>query len=286
MKLKNLFFILVASIVIFSCKKDETSATFDAEAQAKIDDDILIEYLQSHYLNDEDGGIWTITNGESSLMGQVDIQNISYNDISYKLYYLKQQEGVTISPSGVDSINYSYTGMLLDSTVFDSKKKSSWGRVTNTSPTISLESLITGWQYAFTLFKGGNVVVNSDESFYYENYGKGILFIPSGLAYGNRGSQTGLIGANSPLIFEITLQDVKLRDHDLDGVLSKFEDLNNDNNFLNDDTDGDGIVNYLDVDDDNDGTLTKDEDTDGDGDPTNDDADGDGTPDYLDTDKV
>ncbi len=278
MKLKNLFFILALGFVIFSCKKDDsTDVVFDAAAQSLLDDEALIEYLQTHYLNDVDGGIWAITNNETPLMGQVETQNVLHNDISYKLYYLIQNEGSTISPSGVDSINYTYTGMLLDSTVFDSKTNFSWGRS-------SLDKLIVGWQYGFTNFKGGTVVQNPDESFYYENFGKGILFIPSGLGYGNLGSQTGAIGVNDPLIFEITLQDVKLRDHDLDGILSKFEDLNNDNNFLNDDTDEDLIPNYLDVDDDNDGILTRDEDANGDGNPLNDDTDNDGIPDYLDTD--
>ncbi len=49
-----------------------------------------------------------------------------------------------------------------------------------------------------------------------------------------------------------------------------------------DDTDSDGIPNYLDDDDDNDGVLTKDEDYNRDGDPTSDDRNGDGVPDYLD----
>ena len=48
------------------------------------------------------------------------------------------------------------------------------------------------------------------------------------------------------------------------------------------DTDGTEDVNYRDVDDDGDGVPTIDEDADNDGDPTNDDTDGDGIPDYLD----
>ena len=279
MKIKNLLFILAVGFVIFSCKKDDSVAPFDAAKQALLDDETLIEYLQTHYLKEDGGGLDTITNGESSLMNdsRLGVQDVLYNEVDYKLYFLTENEGSTISPSAVDSIYFTYTGMLLDGTIFDSKLNFSW------EPS-GLDGLIVGWQYGFTNFKGGNLVQNADESFYYENYGKGILFIPSGLAYGNRGSQTGIIGANSPLIFEITLQDVKLRDHDLDGVLSKFEDLNNDNNFLNDDTDEDGIANYLDVDDDNDGILTRDEDENGDGNPLNDDTDGDGVPNYLDSD--
>ena len=105
-------------------------------------------------------------------------------------------------------------------------------------------------------------------------------------------------------------------DDDGDGVPNVFEDFNGDGDLTNDDTDGDGIANYLDADDDGDnvptsvelqldvdgnptdtdgdgdadyldtdddgdGILTINEDANMDGDPTNDDADGDGVPDYL-----
>ena len=278
MKIKNLLVLFIIGLAIFSCKNDDdNSDDYDAAGQSLIDDSILIDYLKTHYLNEVDGGIWTITNGETPLMGQVNTQNIIYNDVAYKLYYLRQNEGSSIAPSGVDSIYATYTGMLLDSTVFDTKTTFSWN--IGTSPAI-LSGLIPGWQYGFTNFKGGTVIQNEDESFDFEDYGKGILFIPSGLAY--RNASQSLIEKNSPLIFEIALKNVNLIDHDLDGVDSKFVDLNGDNNFTNDDTDEDGIYNYLDDDDDGDGVLTVDEDANGDGDPTNDDTNGNGIPDYLD----
>lgn len=71
-------------------------------------------------------------------------------------------------------------------------------------------------------------------------------------------------------------------DTDGDGVADEFEDINQDNNYDNDDTDQDGIPNYLDTNDDNDALDTADEDLNGDGDFTNDDTDGDGIPNYLD----
>lgn len=105
-------------------------------------------------------------------------------------------------------------------------------------------------------------------------------------------------------------------DDDGDGVPNVFEDFNGDGDLTNDDTDGDGVANYLDndddgdnvptsvelqldadgnptdtdgdgdadyldTDDDGDGILTINEDANMDGDPTNDDTDGDGVPDYL-----
>ena len=276
MKLKNIINILIIGLIIFSCKKDDDTVNFDAEAQAIIDDEVLIEYLKTHYLKENGGGLDTITNGESSLMDddRLGIQDVSYNDVNYKLYFLVENEGVTVSPSRVDSVIVNYTGMLLDSTVFDSSTSLNWNLIYNYSTNAGY---IEGWKQGLGNFKGGNIQVNSDESFEFINFGKGILFIPSGLAYGNVGSQSGVIGKNSPLIFEISLKSVHLTDHDLDGVLSKFEDLNSDNNFLNDDTDADGIPNYFDTDDDGDGILTKDE-------SLTEDTDGDGVPNYLDKD--
>jgi hypothetical protein len=277
MKIKNFVFILAIGFAIFSCSKDDNTSNFDAAGQAEIDDAALVEYLQTHYLNEEDGGIWTIGNAETSLMNdaRLNVQNILKNEISYKLYYLVEKEGDLNSPSPTraDSVLTTYTGMTLDSVVFDSSEANIW---------LSLTDVIDGWSYGFTHFKGGTRIVNPDESFYYEDYGKGILFIPSGLGYGNFAQ--GFIPSNSPLIFEITLKDVNDSDHDRDGILSIFEDLDNDGNVKNDDTDGDNVPNYLDADDDNDGVLTRNEDANGDGDPTNDDTDGDGIPDYLDPD--
>jgi hypothetical protein len=277
MNFKNLLIIIALGLFIFSCNKSNNTSTFDAAQQAIDDDATLVEYLQTHYLNDTDGGIWTITNGETPLMDQVETENITKNDINYKLYYLKEVEGVGDAAKKIDSVFVDYTGMLTDSTVFDSKK-SIWFDLTR----ILYSGGATGFAYGMENFKGGSKVVNPDESFYYENSGKGIIFMPSGLGYGNIAQS--IIPINSPLIFQITLNAVNESDHDNDTILSKNEDVDGDGDLSNDDTDGDGVANYLDVDDDNDGILTKDEDANGDGNPMNDDTDGDGIPNYLDAD--
>ncbi|MEZ4970157.1 MAG: hypothetical protein R2814_10995 [Flavobacteriaceae bacterium] len=74
-------------------------------------------------------------------------------------------------------------------------------------------------------------------------------------------------------MFEVNLLATNTADHDRDGVSTILEDLDGDGDLFNDDTDGDGIPNYLDADDDGDGVLTKDE---------LGDADNNGVPDYLD----
>lgn len=50
--------------------------------------------------------------------------------------------------------------------------------------------------------------------------------------------------------------EVILTEDDNDGIPAEFEDINNDGNLENDDTDGDGLPNYMDADDDGDNVLT------------------------------
>lgn len=272
MKIKNILFILSLGLAIVACNKDDKDS-YNAAEQAVLDDEALVEYLQTHYLNDDDGGIWTIDGNQTPLMDQVEVEEVTENDIAYKLYYLVEKVGVGVSPTSVDSVLTTYTGMTMDSIVFDSRSSILW---------LSLTGVIRGWSYGFPNYTSGTKVINADESFYYTDFGQGILFIPSGLAYGNTGS--GSIAPNTPLIFQITLQDVNFSDHDGDSILSSLENYDGDKSVINDDTDGDGIPDYLDKDDDGDGTLTINEDANGDGNPLNDDTDGDGIPDYLDAD--
>ena len=104
------------------------------------------------------------------------------------------------------------------------------------------------------------------------------MFVPSGLAYFS-GNSTGAIYDN--LIFKIELLQMEEQDHDSDLVPSYLEDLNDNIDVTDDDTDEDGLPNFIDLDDDGDGVLTINEDIDGDGDPTND-IGANGIPKYLD----
>jgi FKBP-type peptidyl-prolyl cis-trans isomerase len=273
MNFKYLIPIFVLGLIVFSCGKDDDKE-FDHAAQAILDDVTLVEYLTTHYLDTNDGIVKTIKNNQTPLIGQVNTKEVTHNDVSYKLYYLVQNAGTNQSPTRFDSVYVNYRGILLDSTEFDKNK--SW---------FSLNNLIEGWRAAFPLFKGGIVVDTPNEPLDFVNSGKGILFIPSGLAYQNRNQ--GFIPENSPLIFYFDLLYVNQADDDNDLVPNFKEDLNADGNLQNDDTDGDKIPNFADNDDDGDGILTRDEDINGDGDPTNDDTNGNGIPNYLDkTDKI
>jgi hypothetical protein len=91
----------------------------------------------------------------------------------------------------------------------------------------------------------------------YNNFGAGVMFIPSGLGYYNIATTT--IPAYAQLMFEFKLYKVQRSDNDSDGILSNDEDLNGNGIFTDDDTDGDGIYNFVDSDDDGDGYLTRNE---------------------------
>ncbi len=277
MKLKYLVPILTLLIIFFSCNKDNDDDTeiFDAAAQAIIDDEILVDYLQSHYYipavdNEPFGTVDTLMNNEPSLYGEVETQNITHNDISYNLYYLLIDQGVNDSPTRYDSVFVKYRGFRLDSVKFDESTN-----FNTTRSWLDLNSVIQGWKYGFPNFKSGNNVSEPGEPISFEDNGKGLLFIPSGLAYGNSGASS--IPPNAPLLFHTELALVVTADNDNDGVLNMYEDIDGNGETSDDDTDGDGFPNYVDSDDDGDGTLTKDE-------SITEDADGDGIVDYLDPD--
>ena len=75
----------------------------------------------------------------------------------------------------------------------------------------------------------------------------------------------------SPLIFTVKLMTHTDTDHDNDGILSIFEDIDGNDDPISADTISQwGKAELVDLDDDGDGTLTVNEDANGDGNPAND----------------
>lgn len=99
------------------------------------------------------------------------------------LQYEVLTEGSGDSPKETDKVTVHYHGTLIDGTVFDSS-------VERGEPaSFPVNGVIPGWVEALQLMKPGD---------------KFKLFIPSNLAYGERGAG-GSIGPNSTLIFEVEL---------------------------------------------------------------------------------
>lgn len=278
--MKKLFYVLTAvfaSIYIISCTPEDDPepialrdfATQYADDKAKIE-----EYLQNHYIEsvtvnpgqEDDMNIkltkipvgGTQTSVWNQTMYPLQFVNVEKDGFTYKIYYLKMREGSgpnTKSPCNFDSVLTAYQGYLLDDTVFE----------TNNNPQtfFNLGSVIRGWSEVFPKFKTGSYTSNPNGTLSYFDFGAGVLFIPSGLAYYN--NATGNIPAYSPLIFNIKLMEVQRIDHDGDGIFSYLEDINGDgylrdnDTTFEDDTDQDGTPNFLDVDDDGDNYLTRNE---------------------------
>jgi len=99
------------------------------------------------------------------------------------LQYKIIKEGEGIKPRGIDEVEVHYHGTLLDGTIFDSSVKR------GKTFTFPVRAVIRGWQEGLQLMKEG---------------GKRILYIPSDLAYGEKGAGK-LIGPNQTLIFEVEI---------------------------------------------------------------------------------
>lgn len=283
-KIKNLFALLAFSLLIYSCGSSDTDPVdnFDHEAQALIDNDSLVKFLKNHYFDTVLDSVKLIENGQQSLFddSKLKTMNVVEEEVNYKLYVYVNKVGTPvpnkISPTVMDSVYVKYYGQSIVSsaTIGDSFDD-------NDGLWFTLNSVIRGWAYGFTNFKAGkNITDNGPIT--YEGGGKGVLFIPSGLAYRNVGNAN--IIPNENLLFYIDLYDlVENTDHDNDGVPSIMEDPDGDGNPGNDDTDGDFTANYLDTDDDGDGVYSIDEDANKDGNPANDFSDPNNPtlPDYL-----
>lgn len=318
MKLKLYILIIAILFLGFSCGDDEGDGITevpeaDRTEQQVIDNDSLVGYLQTHYINEtilsnnpsisfdnieinelpEDGELPN-PDQNSLLIDLVETFTTTYFDVEYEYYVLRiNQGGSEVSPNFSDKVRVSYEGSLMDDTIFDS----------SISPVdFDLTATIAGWGRVLPEFNNAeDFIINSDGTVTYNNPGIGIMFLPSGLGYYS--AAAGSVPVYSNLIFKFKIFQSEVNDHDFDNVPSHLEDINGNYDLTDDNSDDDTFADFVDSDDDNDGTLTVDEDLEpdsdltvdrdgdgdptndiGDGDPTNDDTDGDGIPNYLDPD--
>lgn len=293
-KFKYYFVLLLVGIAIISCsKKDDDDVVVtpvrDYAEQYKADNDSIVKFLKSNYITVTANFDVTIsklpTDGSQvSIWDQIDYplehRDVYSRDVTYRVYYLTLRQGVGESPCNFDAVKVSYTGTLLNGTQFDS----SYGVARDLDLNIYAlgGGAIDGWGEIMPKFRVGTQNgVGSDGTITYDNYGAGVMFLPSGLGY--YASNQGTIPSYSPLVFSFKLFDLKRGDNEYtasngslvilgDGIPSYLEDLNGDGYLydprdtarypnlpkeLIEDTDGDGIPDFLDFDDDGDGYSTR-----------------------------
>ncbi|MBC5839587.1 FKBP-type peptidyl-prolyl cis-trans isomerase [Flavobacterium muglaense] len=299
-KFRYYFILLITTVSLFSCSKSDTpEITPPREYSVQYATDLadIEEYLNNYYItvtnnpgapDDQDVVFTKIPAGgtQDPIMSYKDkttfpkllSREVKLHDITYKLYYLVLREGVGESPSNVDEVYTTYRGEYLENKAVDgistltTTKFEEWKFEPQRA---NLIGYIRGWKEIFPQFKTGTYTSNSDGSISYSNFGAGVMFIPSGLAYYAAGNSS--IPAYAPLIFTFKLYEIQRLDHEFnisnntptpDGILSYQEDLDGDGYMWTkgelptgavnpDDTDGDGIPNFLDVDDDADGIGTR-----------------------------
>jgi FKBP-type peptidyl-prolyl cis-trans isomerase len=303
-KFKFYFLVSFVTLSLFSCRKDDIGITVEPPRDYKVqyiaDTTLIKDYLDKHYIivkdnpglvDDQDVTIVKREDGDTehkSITEQTKYKLLSkdvfLHDIKYKLYYLVLRSGAGESPCNVDDVLAAYKGTYLrksvatettasvSATFFEESRYPQ--AFLNLFPVGNKGGLITGWSEILPQFKSGTNTINDNGTVSHKDFGAGVIFIPSGLAYYNRG--IGLIPSYSPLVFSFKLYEIKRIDSDNDGLFNYQEGLNPDGyiydyrNKLNyptapadekihyaDDTDKDGIPDFLDVDDDGDNYTTR-----------------------------
>lgn len=286
-------------IVTVSCKKDDENGPdvvppHDRGEEAAIAKAEFKDFLATHFYNytefENDPENFklrfdTIPKGNTDIIPlKMQVDSIKVTDlvdksVEYTLYILKVREGGGEKPHFSDYTTNTYDGRLLNLDLFDSAVTPVRFNLVDSNTSAGI---IRGLQQAMIQFRGAtNVMSNPDGTLTFENYGIGAVFVPSGLAYFQY-PPVGNLKAYEQLIFSFELFGVEVADHDDDGIDSYLEDLNGNGYLFDDDTDGNGVPNYLDTDDDGDGRLTKDEIEIINGVVNYPDKNGNGTPDYLD----
>lgn len=264
-KIFKLFFVFALFIIMPSCNKDDDTKLEplrDYGEQYVKDLDSIDKYIDTHYMEvDADYNVTFTeipTGGtQLSIRQQTDypldftmVQNDD-QDVNYKVYYIKLREGTERQPTAVDSVHVAYRGTLVSDVQFDYAASPLW---------FQLQDVVPGWAEIIPKFKTGTYeTTEGPNPVNYQNYGAGIMFLPSGLGYYANSSPSGTIAGYSPLIFSFKLMELRYKDHDRDGILSKDEGNPNDPTMklIDYDSDGDGLANMYDVDDDGDHVLTK-----------------------------
>lgn len=100
------------------------------------------------------------------------------------LRYVIHEPGTGLTPTLESGIIAAYEGTFLDGQVFD----------TNDEFTFRLSNMIDGWQVGLPYIQEGGDIS---------------LYIPSGLAYGTRGSNSGTIPPNTVIAFSVQIFEIR-----------------------------------------------------------------------------
>ena len=155
------------------------------EENVKVQPDMANQLLQAYFTNlREKETERNLEESEAFLEENKTTEGVQITESG--LQYKVLEEGTGETPEAGDQVRVHYTGKTIDGEVFDSS-------VERGEPAVfGVGQVIPGWTEALKMMKVG---------------GKWELYIPSDLAYGERGAGQQ-IGPNSALIFEVELLDI------------------------------------------------------------------------------
>lgn len=181
--------LVIAALVVFSmgsCMKGDDTPPFDFAAQLEKEKPLTRQYAAENYPDaiesEYQPGIWY----EILEEGEADSYEYRFNESVNQYIY--------------PNITVRYKGSLLDGTQFDEND-------TEAGWTTRLDQVITAWQIAFFPQEINEREVGGLTPSGLQKGAKIILITPSYYAYGNQ-TRPG-IPANSPLVFELEVIDIK-----------------------------------------------------------------------------
>src|SRR5690554_3645795 len=200
------FIFCSCSLLFWNCKPDDnTTKIVDRDRQEVYIENIneIESFLKENSMTVENGEIEfnTLSNGSTSIWDQsnfplqsVTLENDTYsldkqtnkytkiNDpVSYKVYYVVINEGGGDHPMVHDNVFTSFTGFKLDKTIFDRYTFGFWSAYPAYA---SYTEVIPGYRQILQKIKTASAIIdNGDGTYAYENPGRVVVFIPSGLAY-------------------------------------------------------------------------------------------------------
>jgi len=280
MKFRNYVGLLIVMMLCVACPNDDDDDEFevvlaDRVAQALEDDALILEYLQTHFYNYEEFEnpptgfdfqivFDTIAGENMDKMSIFDrgtatgaLRDTTYvrSDATQTLYKLVVREGVGTTRSSIaDSLFVNLQGTVIGGNVFENSENPLWFDLTAT-----VDGFTQGLGNIGNVRGASGFSQNADGTTAFNNdYEIGALFIPSGLGFFANPPSTN-IPIFSSLIFTYDVFQVEESDHDRDGIRTLLEDVDGNGFFFDDidNTDGDALFNFLDIDDDNDRVFTE-----------------------------
>ncbi|QKJ64568.1 FKBP-type peptidyl-prolyl cis-trans isomerase [Flavobacterium sp. M31R6] len=254
-KIKFYFILLIATITVISCNKDDNNVEVTppipyAEQYPK-DIAAIEDYLKTNYISkivnhpgfpdDQDVTIEKITNAatqpslwsylNSPTLPRLTSRNVDTSKelgsplggVTYKIYTLLIREGVKNStvnsggeyPCNVDGVYAGYKGTLLNGTVFDSSNNGQVLYNLDGSKFDGGTGVIRGWSEGFPQFMTGWVSSNPDGTGTIQYNDFGVGVMFLPSGLGYYNTVQGDIPAYSPLVFSVKLYALKRYDHEI-----------------------------------------------------------------------